>query len=109
MREAPSLVVIDKLLKEGAKVKAYDPVAIEEAKRILGDKIEYASDPYDALIDADGLFILTEWPEFKIPNFKVMKKLLINDVIFDGRNIYDLDEVKSYGIDYFGIGIGDKL
>jgi len=109
MREAPSLVIIDKLLKEGAKVKAYDPVAFEEAKRILGDKIEYARDPYDALVDADGIFLVTEWPEFKIPNFKVMKKLLNTPVIFDGRNVYDIEEVKANGFDYFGIGVGDKL
>jgi UDPglucose 6-dehydrogenase len=109
MREAPSLVIIDKLLSEGAKVKAYDPVAFEEAKRILGNKIEYATDPYDALVDADALFLVTEWPEFKIPNFKVMKKLLNTPVIFDGRNVYDIEEVKSNGFDYFGIGAGDKL
>jgi UDPglucose 6-dehydrogenase len=109
MREAPSLVIIDKLLSEGAKVKAYDPVAIEEAKRILGDKIEYADDLYDALIDSDGLLLLTEWPEFKIPNFKVIKKLLNKPVIFDGRNVYDVEEVKSYGFNYYGIGLGDKL
>jgi UDPglucose 6-dehydrogenase len=109
MREAPSLVIIDKLLSEGAKVKAYDPVAIEEAKRILGDKIEYADDLYDALIDSDGLLLLTEWPEFKIPNFKVIKKLLNKPVIFDGRNVYDIEEVKSYGFNYYGIGLGDKL
>jgi UDPglucose 6-dehydrogenase len=109
MREAPSLVIIDKLLSEGAKVKAYDPVAFEEAKRILGNKIEYATDPYDAMVDADALFLVTEWPEFKIPNFKVMKKLLNTPVIFDGRNVYDIEEVKSNGFDYFGIGAGDKL
>ena len=109
MREAPSLVIIDKLLKEGAKVKAYDPVATDEAKRILGDKIEYAKEPYDALLDADGLFLVTEWPEFKIPNFKVMKKLLKTPVIFDGRNVYDVEELKNLGFDYYGIGVGDKL
>jgi UDPglucose 6-dehydrogenase len=84
-------------------------VAFEEAKRILGDKIEYARDPYDALVDADGIFLVTEWPEFKIPNFKVMKKLLNTPVIFDGRNVYDIEEVKANGFDYFGIGVGDKL
>ena len=105
MREAPSLVVIKKLLDAGAKVKAYDPVAMEEAERILGDKVEFHNDMYEALIDADGLFIMTEWPEFKFPTFKVVKKLLKKPVIFDGRNIYDVAEMKEYGFDYTGIGV----
>ncbi len=109
MREAPSLVIIDKLLKEGARVKAYDPVAIDEAKKILGDSIEYVKDPYDALVDADGLFVVTEWSEFRLPSFKVIKKLLNTPVIFDGRNIYDTEELKKMGFKYFGIGVGDKL
>jgi len=104
MREAPSLVIIKKLLAQGAKVKAYDPVAMEEAKRILGDSIEFVNDQYEALIDADGLFLVTEWPEFKFPNFNVMSKLLINKVVFDGRNVYEVDEMKKEGWDYFGIG-----
>lgn len=104
MREAPSLIIIKKLLDAGAKVKAYDPVAVEEAKRILGDSIVYVDDQYEALIDADGLFLVTEWPEFKFPNFKVIDKLLAKKVIFDGRNIYDPDELNSLGFDYFGIG-----
>ena len=105
MREAPSLVIIRKLLEAGAKVKAYDPVAIEEAKRIIGDKVEYGLDQYDVLIDADALIIATEWPEFKFPNFNIMKKLLKNPVIVDGRNIYDLQEMKDKEIDYYCIGI----
>jgi len=105
MREAPSLVVINKLLDAGAKVKAYDPVAMEETKRILGDKIEFVDDMYEALIDTDGLFLLTEWPEFKFPTFKVIKKLLKTSVIFDGRNIYDVGDMKDFGFDYFGIGV----
>ncbi len=104
MREAPSLIIIKKLLSAGAKVKAYDPVAQEEAKRILGDSITYVDDQYEALIDADGLFLVTEWPEFKFPNFKVIDKLLAKKVIFDGRNIYDPDELNTLGFDYFGIG-----
>ncbi len=104
MREAPSLVIIKKLLEQGAKVKAYDPVAMEEAERILGDKIEYVSDQYEALIDADGLFLVTEWPEFKFPNFNIMSKLMVNKVVFDGRNIYDVEEMAQNGWDYFGIG-----
>jgi UDPglucose 6-dehydrogenase len=105
MREAPSLVIIKKLLEAGAKVKAYDPVAMEEAKRILGDKIEFAADQYDALIDADCLLMITEWPEFKFPNFNVMRKLLKTSVIFDGRNIYDRAEIKKKNFDYFCIGV----
>jgi len=105
MREAPSLVVINKLLEAGAKVKAYDPVATEEAKRVLGDKIEYTNDQYEALIDVDGLFLITEWPEFKFPNYKIIKKLMNNHVIFDGRNVYEVKEMKEEGFDYFGIGI----
>ncbi|MBC8321188.1 MAG: UDP-glucose/GDP-mannose dehydrogenase family protein [Bacteroidetes bacterium] len=105
MREAPSLVVIKKLLEAGAKVKAYDPVAMDETKRILGDKIEFVDEMYEALIDSEGLFILTEWPEFKFPTFKVVKKLLKNAVIFDGRNIYDVNDMKDFGFDYFGIGV----
>ncbi len=105
MREAPSLVVIKKLLAEGAKVKVYDPAAMEETKRIMGDKVLYVDDMYEALIDADGLFLITEWPEFKFPAFKVIKKLLKTSVVFDGRNIYDLGEMKDFGFDYFGIGV----
>ncbi len=108
MREAPSLVVIKKLLDAGATVKAYDPVAMEETKRVLGDKIEYVDDMYETLIDADGLFIMTEWPEFKFPTFNVVKKLLNTNVIFDGRNIYDVEDMKEYGFDYFGIGVNLK-
>ncbi len=105
MREAPSLVIIRKLLEAGAKVKAYDPVAIEEATHILGDKIEYGQDQYDVLIDADALIIATEWPEFKFPNFNIMKKLLTNPVIVDGRNIYDIAEMADRDIDYYCIGV----
>lgn len=105
MREAPSLVIIDKLLNSGAAVKGYDPQAMHEAKRILGDKIEYVKDQYEALIDADCLLILTEWQEFRFPNFKVMKKLLKDAIIFDGRNIFDVSEMKDMGFTYFCIGI----
>ena len=105
MREAPSLMMIKKLTEAGAKVKAYDPVAMHEANRILGDSIEYAADQYDALIDADCLLMVTEWPEFKFPNFNVMRKLLKTPVIFDGRNIYDLNEIRKKNFDYFCIGV----
>jgi UDPglucose 6-dehydrogenase len=105
MREAPALVLIEKLLEAGAKVKAYDPVAMEEAKHRIGDVIEYAKDQYEALIDADAVLMVTEWPEFKFPNFNVVKKLLKTPAIFDGRNIYDGLEMIEMGFDYFCIGI----
>jgi len=105
MREAPSLVIIQKLLEAGAKVKAYDPVAMKEAKHTLGDTIIYAEDQYEALIDADCLVLVTEWPEFRVPNFNIMRKLLNKPVIFDGRNIYEIAEMKHKRFDYFCIGI----
>jgi UDPglucose 6-dehydrogenase len=105
IREAPSRVIIAKLLEAGANVKAYDPVAMEEAERVFNNKIEFSKDQYDALIDADALIIVTEWSEFKFPNFRVIKKLLKQAAIFDGRNIYDAKEMKAEGFDYFGIGI----
>ena len=105
MREAPALVLIDKLLEAGCKVKAYDPVAMKESKRRIGDIITYTNDEYEALIDADALFLVTEWKEFRIPNFSVMQKLMNKNVIFDGRNIYDKNEIKASGFDYYCIGI----
>lgn len=105
MREAPSLVIIQKLLEAGAKVKAYDPVAMKEASKTLGDSIIYSEDLYDALIDADSLVLVTEWPEFRFPNFNIIHKLLNSPVVFDGRNIYDATEMKRKGFDYFCIGI----
>ncbi len=108
MREAPSLVIIEKLLQAGANVKAYDPVAMHEAKKTLGETINYCKDPYDTLIDADALVIATEWPEFRSPNFNVIGKLLKQKTIFDGRNIYDLDEMKELGFEYYCIGINKK-
>jgi UDPglucose 6-dehydrogenase len=88
-------------------VKAYDPVAMDEAKRILGDKIEYGKDAYDVLIDADAMLLVTEWPEFRIPNLNVMEKLMKNNVIFDGRNIYDPKEMQEDGFIYYSIGRSD--
>ncbi len=105
MREAPSLVIIEKLLGAGAKVKAYDPVAMKEASHTLGESITYAEEQYEALIDADCLLLVTEWPEFKFPNLKIMRKLLNQPVIFDGRNIYDAAEMKRNDFSYFCIGI----
>jgi UDPglucose 6-dehydrogenase len=105
MREAPALVLIEKFLNAGAKIKAYDPAAMKEAKRRLGDKIEFVNDQYEALIDADCLLIVTEWTEFRLPNLNVIKKLLKKHVIFDGRNIYDIKNLKEEGFEYFCIGI----
>jgi UDPglucose 6-dehydrogenase len=105
MREAPALKIIKNLLEAGAKVKAYDPVAMEEAKHHFGDTISYYNDLHEVLIDSDCLAILTEWPEFKFPNFKIVSKLLNNPAIFDGRNIYDKNEMKEHGFEYFCIGI----
>jgi UDPglucose 6-dehydrogenase len=104
MREAPSLVIINKLLKEGASIAAFDPVAKEEAHRILGDSITYAKDEYDACIDADALIIVTEWSEFRMPNFRVIEKLLKSKTIFDGRNIYEPEEMKDLKFNYYSIG-----
>jgi len=105
MREAPSLVLIHSLLGAGAKVKAYDPVAMHEAKRIIGDRITYATGLYDAIDGADCLLMVTEWPEFRFPDFGEVKRLLKDPVIFDGRNIYDIAEMKRLGFQYYCIGI----
>jgi UDPglucose 6-dehydrogenase len=105
MREAPSLVIINELLKAGCKVKAYDPVAMQEAKRRLGDKITYSKDIYDTVIDADALLVVTEWKEFRVPQWSVIKQSMKKPVLFDGRNIYDPNELKKEEIEYFGIGV----
>lgn len=104
MREAPALVLIDKLIEAGVNIKAYDPVATEEAKRILGDKIEYSKDKFEVIVDADALLLVTEWNEFRVMNYKVASKLMNNKLIFDGRNIFDHTEMKENGFEYFGIG-----
>jgi len=105
MREAPALVLIDKLIDAGASVMAYDPVAMEETKRRIGNKVTYSEDPYGALIDADALMLVTEWPEFKFPNVAVVKKLLKHNIVFDGRNVYEKEYMESNGFEYFGIGL----
>ncbi|MBC5775460.1 UDP-glucose/GDP-mannose dehydrogenase family protein [Pontibacter sp. KCTC 32443] len=105
MREAPSLVIIKKLLEQGAQVKAYDPVAMEEARHTLGDTIQYGKDEYETLIDADALLLVTEWPEFRSPNFTVASKLMKDKVVFDGRNIYDAKDLTEKGFTYYGIGV----
>jgi UDPglucose 6-dehydrogenase len=104
IREASSLVLIEKLLSAGAKVKAYDPAAMHETKKQLGNNIEYAATPYDAVIGADAVALMTEWSEFHMPDFKLMSEVMKGKVIFDGRNIYDPTEIKKQGFVYFGIG-----
>lgn len=105
MREAPALVLIDKFVKAGCSVKAYDPEAMKETRRKIGDKITYSADPYEALAGADCLLLVTEWKEFRVPDFSRMKNLLKNLVIFDGRNVFDNNEIKAEGFEYFGIGL----
>ncbi len=105
MREAPSLVIIEKLLKAGASVVAYDPVAMEEAKHTLKDTIEYSLDMYDTLNGADALLIVTEWPEFRVPDFEEINKRLKEKTLFDGRNIFDPQDMKKIGYSYYCIGV----
>lgn len=104
MREAPALAIIEKLKAEGADITGYDPVSMEESKRRIGDTIQYARDQYEALVDADALLLVTEWPEFRTPNYNVMKKLMKNHLIMDGRNIYDLEEMRTQGFTYYSVG-----
>lgn len=104
MREAPSRVLIDDLLARGASVRAYDPVAMEESKRIYGARIDHAESPQSALEAADALVIVTEWKEFRSPDFGAIKAALSQPVIFDGRNLYDPAQLRSAGIEYHPIG-----
>ena len=104
MREATSLVTIDRLLKAGCEVRVYDPVAIGECRRRLGDAIVYAKDMYDAVLGADGLLLLTEWKQFRLPSWEVVRRSMRAPIIFDGRNIYDPEELKRIGFDYYSIG-----
>jgi UDPglucose 6-dehydrogenase len=105
MREAPALVIIKLLQKAGANVTVYDPVAMEECQRRIGDIVTYAPTQYDAVKEADALLLVTEWSEFRLPNWLEIKSLMKNNVVFDGRNIYDRHEMKALGFDYFCIGI----
>lgn len=104
MREATSLVMIDLLTKAGAKVKVYDPVAMDECRRRVGDKVMYAEDMYDAIIDVDALLLLTEWKQFRLPSWKVLQRVMKSPLILDGRNIYDAKELEDLGFQYECIG-----
>jgi UDPglucose 6-dehydrogenase len=95
MREAPSTVIIDRLLKAGCQLKVYDPIAMDECKRRFGDKLYYAQDMYDAALDSDALLLLTEWKEFRLPSWGVLKKTMKRSVLIDGRNIYDKKEMEE--------------
>ncbi|MCZ8023154.1 MAG: UDP-glucose/GDP-mannose dehydrogenase family protein [Cyclobacteriaceae bacterium] len=104
IREAPALENIDLLLQEGATVVAHDPEAMENVRKIFGDKITFAKNPYEAIHAADALFIATEWPEFRTPDFDKVAELIKNKVIFDGRNLYELSQMKELGFTYYSIG-----
>ena len=104
IREAPALVIIDELLQAGAKVQAFDPEAMKNVQAIYGDRIQFCQNMYDALHNANCLCIMTEWSEFRNPDFERMAGLLDEPVIFDGRNVYDLDQIKSLGFHYISIG-----
>ncbi|MGA2406484.1 MAG: UDP-glucose/GDP-mannose dehydrogenase family protein [Bacteroidales bacterium] len=104
IRESSSIILIRKLLEAGVKVKAYDPAAINETRNLLGNRIEYTLDPYEALIDADAVALMTEWSEFHLPDFTRMAELMKGKVIFDGRNIYDPSSIRKLGFTYLGIG-----
>ena len=104
MREAPALVLIDRLLQAGCNIRAYDPAAMEECRRRMGDRISYASDLYDAALDADALMLITEWKEFRLPSWGVIKKTMTQPVILDGRNIYEKKELEELGFTYYCIG-----
>ncbi len=108
MREAPSLVVIEKLIAAGAQVKVYDPIAMEETKRRIGDVVLYCNDIYDAAIDADAILLLTEWKQFRMPTWAVIKNVMRGNVILDGRNIYDGAELRDHGFIYSRIGCKQK-
>ncbi|HYC84714.1 MAG TPA: UDP-glucose/GDP-mannose dehydrogenase family protein, partial [Chryseosolibacter sp.] len=104
IREAPALANIEALLREGAVIRAHDPEAMENVRRVLGDKIDYYNNPYDAADGADAIFIATEWPEFRSLDFEKLSSLLKARVIFDGRNLYEIDVMKEQGYTYFSIG-----
>ena len=104
MRESTALVVIDRLLKSGCEISVYDPEAIDECKRIIGDKVSYCNNKYDAVEDADALILVTEWKEFRLPDWEKVGKKMKRRLVIDGRNIYDAEELKEQGFEYRCIG-----
>jgi UDPglucose 6-dehydrogenase len=104
MREAPSLVLIEKLQAAGCNIRTYDPASMGEAKRRFGDTIYYSRDIYDAVVDADALILVTEWKEFRLPSWSAIKKLMNTPLVLDGRNIYDINELEENGFVYYRIG-----
>jgi UDPglucose 6-dehydrogenase len=104
IREAPALYIIKKLLNEGATVAAYDPEAMENVKDIFGDQIVFGKNPYDTLKNADALIIATEWNEFRTPEFEVLESVMKEKVIFDGRNLFDLQKMEQMNFYYYSIG-----
>ena len=109
MREAPSVVIANLLLDAGANVRVYDPVAMEETKHQLGDRITYCESDMDAVQGADALALITEWPEFRVPSWEKVGAAMNNKVVFDGRNLYRNETLIEYGYDYYGIGMGEKI
>jgi UDPglucose 6-dehydrogenase len=109
MREAPSVVIANLLLGAGAKVRAYDPVAMEEAKHQLGDTITYCDSEMEAAQGADAVALITEWSEFRIPNWEKVAQSMTGKVVFDGRNLYRRESLNEYGFDYYGIGQGEVI
>jgi len=104
VREAPSLTIIEALLEAGVAVTAYDPRALEATREVFGDRLEYHTDPYAVLPNADALLIMTEWMEFRSPDFEKMRSTLKQPLIFDGRNLYSVRTIERYGIEYHSIG-----
>jgi len=104
MRESTALVMIEKLLKAGCKIRAYDPIAMDECRRRIGEQVTYCRDMYDAVLDADALLLLTEWKEFRLPTWAVIKKAMSNALVIDGRNIFDIEELEENGFEYHCIG-----
>lgn len=105
MREAPSLVLIDELIEAGCMVRAYDPISMDECRRRIGDKIVYCKDIYETIEGSDVLFLVTEWTDFRFPDWAKLKAVLRYPVLFDGRNLYDPVEVRANGLEYYGVGI----
>ena len=104
IREAPALYIMDELLAHGAKILAFDPEGMPHVAKIYGDKITLVNEMYEAVDGVDALAIVTEWSEFRTPSFSIMSKLMKNNVIFDGRNVYDLESMHEVGFEYYSIG-----